>query len=316
VPADAKGETASLEAPEVERAQSRPGSVVANRFEIEALLGQGGMGSVYRVFDRELHRVVALKLIRLSGKESREQREHREARFFHEARAMARLDHPGCVQIHDFGITEGSSYIVMELVTGLPLVEVIRSGITPGRAALLLHQVAGALQRVHDAGIVHRDVKPHNILVTSSGAKLTDFGVAHLDATFTRITKEGSGAIGTPAYMPPEQTGSEKVDARSDVYSLGATLYECLAKRPPFFPGHGGDLIRAIRGTRPVPPRRLAPGVPRDLEAIALRCLEKRPDRRYSSARDVEDELGRFLAGEPVRARPRGFLERLWRGSR
>ena len=143
-PPDALGETASLEGPEEERAQSRPGSVVAKRFEIEALLGQGGMGTVYRVFDRELHRQVALKIMR--PVREREGRDKREARFFREARAMARLDHPGCVQIHDFAVTEeGIAFIVMELVVGEPLLEVIRRGIAPGRAALLLHQVTRML---------------------------------------------------------------------------------------------------------------------------------------------------------------------------
>lgn len=283
--------------------------VVAGRYELVSILGEGGMGAVYRCYDRNLKRHAALKMIH---KEKRDAR--RETRFIHEARSMARLQHPGCVQIYDVGVNhDGAPYFVMELVQGKPLIDLIEQHeITPGKAALLLHQVAGALHCAHEIGIVHRDVKPHNIIVSDGSAKLADFGIAKDEEAVTQITLKGH-LIGTLAYMPPEQTGREgdTVDRRSDVYALGATLYECLVGSPPFS-GQRQVVLGAILHHEPTPPRRINADLPRDLEVIALKCLKKVKAERYQSALELQEDLGRFLAGEPVRARKVSRLERVW----
>ncbi len=266
-------------------------NLVADRYEVEASLGSGGMGTVYRAYDRQLDRFIALKLIHEQKRDGR-----REARFLSEARAMARVTHAGCIQIFDMELTEGVPYIAMELVEGRSLAEEIEQGpLPPRRAARILLPVAAALQRAHEVGVLHRDVKPSNILVTRDGAKLGDFGVARDADALLKLTAEDAN-IGTLAYMPPEQTGLAKgeMDPRSDIYAFGATLYECLTGMPPFL-GTRAELMESTVKKDPAPPRSIEPSIPPELEAIVLRCLKKIPRERYPTALDLQEALARYV---------------------
>jgi hypothetical protein len=287
--------------------------VIAGRYEVVKSLGEGGMGAVFRVFDRQLKRHAALKMILPEKRDAR-----RETRFVHEARAMAKLQHPGCVSVYDVGTTaEGAPYMVMELVAGEPLNDVIARGeMTPGKAALVMHQIAGALECVHGFALVHRDIKPANIIFGPAGAKLADFGIAHDEEAETRITARGA-LIGTLGYMPLEQTGrdGDTVDARSDIYAFGATLYECLVGRTPFV-GTRGEVLVAMLEQDPVAPRLVAQDIAPDLERICLRCLAREKEGRYQSARDLREDLGLFLEGEPIRERRLSLGEKVVRAVR
>jgi tetratricopeptide (TPR) repeat protein/predicted Ser/Thr protein kinase len=283
------------------------------RYEIASELGRGGMGVVFSAFDTTLRRPVAIKMVldaRWKGEEALK-------RFRLEASAAARLHHPGIVAVHEVGEHEGKPFLVMEMIEGESLDKVLaRGGIAPRRLAEIIRGVALALEHAHENGIIHRDVKPENVIVDREGrTHLMDFGLAREVEAAERLTGTGQ-ALGTPAFMSPEQANGD-IEAQgplSDVYGLGALLYWALAGGPPFEATSMRDLIKKILFEEPRPPRERRKLVPPDLETIALRCLAKEPARRYPSADAVAEELRRFEDGEPIVARPIGRAERtaLW----
>jgi predicted Ser/Thr protein kinase len=278
-------------------------------FEVLCELGRGGMGVVYKARQRNLNRLVALKMIHPGHVASPEGR----ARFQREAMAVAQLHHPHIVQIYEVGEVEGRPYFAMEYLEGGNLCSRPKER-THAEIAGLVEQLALAVQHAHDRKIVHRDLKPGNVLLADDGApRIVDFGLAkHLDAT-EKLTRSGE-VIGTPGYMAPEQVsggeGKPPIGPATDVYALGAILYELLTGRPPFQSPSVMDVLLQVVSKEPAPPRRLAPQTPRGLETICLKCLEKDPKKRYAGARDLADDLRRFLDGRPLRARPAGVWRR------
>ncbi len=256
-----------------------------------------------------LNRTVALKMI-LAGQLANETDVKR---FYTEAEAAANLDHPGIVPIFEVGQHEGQHYFSMGFVEGRSLSQRLTEGPLPCRqAAALMVAVAEAIDYAHQCGVIHRDLKPGNILLDAKGnPRVTDFGLAKKIEGDSGLT--GSGQImGTPSYMPPEQAGGQRgaVGPAADVYALGATLYALITGRPPFQAATAMDTVLQVLSDEPVPPRRLNGSIPRDLETICLKCLEKEPGRRYPSAAALAADLRRFLAGEPIAARPVTRLER------
>jgi WD40 repeat protein len=283
-------------------------------YEILGELGRGGMGVVYKARHLRLNRLVALKMI-LAGSHAGTQQLQR---FRTEAEAVARLQHPNIVQIHEVGEAEGRPYFSLEFVDGGSLdAKLDGTPWQPKDAARLVQTLAGAMDAAHRAGIVHRDLKPANVLVTADGTpKVADFGLAKkLDAAGQ--TQPGA-VMGTPSYMAPEQAGgkSKEIGPACDTYALGAILYECLTGRPPFKAATPLDTILQVVSDEPVPPTQLQPRTPKDLETICLRCLQKEPGKRYASALALAEDLGRFLGGEPVLARPVGPWERALKWAR
>jgi tetratricopeptide (TPR) repeat protein/tRNA A-37 threonylcarbamoyl transferase component Bud32 len=284
-------------------------------YEILGELGRGGMGVVYKARQVRLNRVVALKMILAGDHASPEAG----VRFLAEAEAVARLHHPHIVQIYSLGDHGGRPYFEMEYVAGGSLADQLDGTPRPARdAARLVETLARAIHEVHRLGIVHRDLKPANILLADDGTpKVADFGLAKSLGLDSGLT--GSRAIiGSPSYMAPEQAAgaARDVGPATDVYSLGAILYELLTGRPPFLAETPLEMLEQVRAREPVPPSHLQSKVPRDLETIGLKCLRKEPSRRYASTEDLAEDLGRFLAGEPIRARPVGAPERIWRWCR
>ncbi|HEX2571828.1 MAG TPA: protein kinase [Polyangia bacterium] len=287
-----------------------------DRYEIQSMLGQGGMGVVYRARDRVLDRTVAIKFLHGGDPELK-------MRFIHEARAQARIDHPNVCKVYEVGEIEGHAYISMQLVTGPSLADAAPDLSLPEKIGIM-KDVAEAMHEAHRLGIIHRDIKPSNIIIERDLDRdgllcpvVTDFGLARGIGEDRGLTLTGV-VIGTPSYMAPEQAQGEnrKLDRRTDVYSLGATLYELLVGRPPFERDATLALLLDVVNKEPAPPRTLVPDIPVDLETIVLKCLNKEPGQRYDSAKALAEDLGRYIDGEPVLGRRQGRLERLWRRAR
>jgi YD repeat-containing protein len=290
------------------------------------------MGVVYKARHLGLNRVVALKMILAGAHAGPEER----VRFLAEAQAVAAVKHPGIVQIYDLGTHASLPYFALEFCPGGSLADRLGKPLPPAEAARLVEQLARAIHAAHQAGIIHRDLKPANVLLAGSegerrgvsppvqasdrlpdaaplahfAPRITDFGLARRVEGGSGLTQTGA-VMGTPSYMAPEQAqGKKEIGPAADVYALGAILYECLTGRPPFQGNDVLDTLQQVCSDDPLPPTRLQPGVPRDLETICLKCLEKEPSRRYPSAAELADDLRRFLHYEPIRARPAGIGER------
>jgi WD40 repeat protein/tRNA A-37 threonylcarbamoyl transferase component Bud32 len=281
-------------------------------YEVLGLLGEGGMGVVYKARHLKLNRLVALKMIAGSPLKII-------ARFRIEAEAVARLQHPNIVQIFEVGDQDGRPYLALEFVEGGALEHRLAGTPQPPRQVPeLIRTLALAVDYAHRRGIVHRDLKPSNILIAADGApKITDFGVAKRLEADDQRTRDGE-IMGTPRYMAPEQASGrgDLVGPATDVYSLGVILYEMLTGRVPHQAATSFETLRLVREQEPVPPSRLQPRLPRDLETVALKCLRKEPSRRYASASALAEDLGRYLAGEPIQARPVGAAERAYKWAR
>jgi hypothetical protein len=322
-----------------EPAASLPNVIAGQRagdYVVEGELGRGGMGVVYKARQTSLNRAVALKMLLHADHAPDEAF----LRFRREAEALARLRHPNVVQVYDVGEWQAGGAVVpffaMEYVGGGSLDRRLGAGPLPPRAAAELVEVlARALHAAHQVGIVHRDLKPANVLLANGGGerpgvatpershpplaglmpKVGDFGLARWADERTRLSASGA-LLGTPSYMAPEQARGLPADHRTDVYALGAILFECLTGRPPFRSNAVADMLVQVLHDEPPSPRRLRPEVPRDLATVCLKCLRKEPGQRYTTAEDLGDDLRRFLRGEPVRARPVGVLGRLLRWAR
>jgi hypothetical protein len=322
----------AFEEPQVAPEVSAP--VAVSGYEILGELGRGGMAVVYKARHLALNRLVALKLLlpeTFAG-------EQELARFRLEAEAVARMQHPNIVKIYEVGEHAGQLYCALELVEGGSLETNLGGKPLPPRpAALLAETLARAVEHAHQQQIVHRDLKPANVLLSFSreppasahatltaGArlneatpKITDFGLAKLLDAGSGQTRSGD-VLGTPSYMAPEQGEGDirKVGAATDIHALGAILYEMLTGRPPYRGEGDFETVLQVINQDPVPPSRLQPGVPRDLETICLKCLEKEPGKRYGGAGHLADDLRRFLNDEPIHARPAGRLRRLGKWAR
>lgn len=299
-------------------------------YDIVRELGRGGMGVVYLARHRDLRRLVALKMILGAGNADLETRQ----RFRREAQAVARLQHPGIVQIHDVGEHAGRPYLALEYVDGPNLASrVAGKPLAPKTAARAIETLARAVDYAHRQGIVHRDLTPRNILLAPGSSsesiplgegeseryalKITDFGLAkELDYDGNRT--ETGAIIGTPNYMAPEQAQArhDQIGPATDVHALGVLFYEMLTGRPPYLAETSLDILKQITESEPVPPTRLQPRIPPDAETICLKCLEKDPRRRYTSALELADDLNRFVTGQPIRARPVPWSERALKWSR
>jgi serine/threonine protein kinase len=288
---------------------------VVQGYEILEELGRGGMGVVYKARQISLKRVVALKMVLAGAHASAED----VARFRREAEAAAQLHHPNIVQIHEIGEQDGCPYFSLEFMNGGSLAQRIHGAPQPARwSAQLIETLARAIHVAHQHGIVHRDIKPGNVLLTSEGiVKITDFGLAKRLEAGGDQTKTGT-VFGTPRYMPPEQASGKQraINPRTDIYSLGAILYELLTGRPPFQAETPLDTLLQVLEREPIRPRSVNPAVPRDLETICLKAMAKEPYRRYASAEEMAQDLGRFVNGQPIQARPIGWPERFWRWCR
>src|SRR2546425_3833580 len=278
-------------------------------YELLEEVGRGGQGVVFRTQQKSLNRTVALKVISLGQWAS----EAHLKRFRREAEAAASLEHSGIVPIYEVGEREGSCYFSMKFVEGGQLAEVVRREPMPIRqAAELIAKVARTVHYAHEHGILHRDIKPGNILLDANGEPhLTDFGLARLLETESTVTRTLE-VLGTPSYMAPEQAvgNNAAVSSATDVYGLGAVLYHLLTGHPPFAGGTTYETIKLLEDTEPRPPRSLNPKIDRDLSTICLKCLEKDPQRRYPSALALAEDLERWLKHEPIQARHTGIFAR------
>ncbi len=298
-------------------------------FEMLRELGRGGMGVVFLARQKSLDRLVALKMILHGGLSSESDR----VRFRAEAGAAAKLVHPNIVTVHEIGEHDGRPYFCMQYVEGETLARRLTRGpLAPRDAAQLIAAIARGVDHAHRQGIVHRDLKPSNVLVDSgqqsvvsdtpnitsslTTVKISDFGLAKQFGAGSSLTATGA-IVGTPSYMAPEQAaGRNNVGPSADIYSLGAVLFECLTGRPPFQAANPIDTIMMVLEQEPVAPRLLNVGVPRELEAIALKCLEKSPHRRYATAANLAHDLESYLTGDPISATPSGlgyYLDRVFR---
>ncbi len=287
----------------VDPAVSPPG------FELLRELGRGGMGVVFLARQKNLGRQVALKMILSGGYSSDNER----LRFLAEAEAVAAVSHNNIVQIFDLGTHQELPFFALEYCPGGSLAQKLGGNpIAAQEAALLVGTLARAIQAAHAKGIIHRDLKPANILLGADGApKITDFGLARKTESASGLTQSGA-IVGTPSYMAPEQAGSRRaaITPATDVYALGAILYECLTGRPPFRAASVMETIQQVLNDDPIPPSKLVPGLPRDLETICLKALRKDPEKRYPSAIELADDLGRYQSGESILARPASKIEK------
>jgi serine/threonine protein kinase len=286
------------------------------RYEILGEISRGGMGIVYRAWDPQLGREVALKVLSAEDGNTAEAHE----RFEREARLAAGLHHPNIVPVHDTGTWNGRDYIAMQLVDGTTL-DAAKADLRTSLACV--RDAARALHYAHEQGIVHRDIKPSNLLLDRQGRIfVTDFGVARQMQVAANLTNPGC-VVGTPAYMSPEQAQGLLTDSRSDVYSLGATLYELATGRPPYSGKDPIQIVEAVRAQAPPPPRRLSPDLSKNVEAIILGAMERRCEERYATAAELADDIDRYLSGERPLRRPRGtayevrrqFVRHPWRST-
>ena len=284
-------------------------------YELIRSLGHGGMGQVFKARHIRLNRLVALKIIREGRQASRDERH----RFLREAAAVARLHHPHIVVLYEASEVDGQPFLAMEYVPGRTLAEAFAENTLPPRqAAECLKKLSEAIHYAHERGVLHRDLKPSNVALDSDfQPRVMDFGLAQLMEEDSQMTMSGI-AFGTPSYMPPEQAAGKvrDISPASDVYALGAILYHALTGKPPFRADNPVETMRQVVEDEPVAPRLLNGAVPRDLETVCLKCLEKEGRRRYTTALELAEELGRFLRDEPIRARPASHLEKGWRWCR
>ena len=303
----------------VERHAANPSGAWLNgkkvkRFELIEIIGYGAFGTVYRAHDTELDRTVALKVLREGNLASDDEK----ARFFRESRSAAQLHHRAIVPVHEVGEYEGCPFIISDLAEGVTLAEwIVTRRPTFDQTARLVAELADALQHAHENGIIHRDVKPSNIIVDSDGQPhLMDFGLAKREAGEIAITLDGQ-VLGTPAYMSPEQARGEgsKVDGRTDIYSLGVILYEMITGELPFR-GNTRMLLHQVLHDEPKAPTSLNDRIPPDLETICLQSMAKEPPRRYPTAGELTDDLTCYLADQPIKGRPVDSFERTWRWCR
>ena len=270
------------------------------RYTIMGILGQGGMGKVYKVFDPQLKRNVALKVLltnpgNLEGVQ----------RFLREAQATAHLHHPNIVMVYDIGFEEGQHYFTMDYIPGYSLKDYAKKNtLSPRQSAKIMMKVGDAIHYAHRQGVVHRDLKPGNVMMTEEGEpKVMDFGLAKLTEASKKLSRTGM-IIGTLQYMPPEQAQGlmREIDARSDVYSLGAMLYQLITGRPPFAGNTTFSIINKVLNFPPVPPTQIKPHISKDIETICIKALEKEKHMRYQTAAAFVDDLAKFVRGEPIQA--------------
>ncbi len=287
----------------------QPGSRIGH-FELLERLGAGGMGEVWKVWDPRLKRPVAIKLPRIDATSEADLH-----RFVREGQAAAQLRHPHIASVHEVGHDGDTAYLVADYIEGESLRQFLRSHPMHHQAtAELCAAVAEALHHAHEQGIVHRDLKPANIIIDRSGQPhVIDFGLAKWSSDERDLTVQGE-LLGTPAYMSPEQAGGDaaKIDRRTDVYSLGVILYEMLTGECPFT-GECASVIHQILSREPAQPRTVDHRIPRDLDTICVKSLQKEPSRRYATTQEMAVDLRRFARGEPILARPVGPLEKSWR---
>lgn len=290
-------------------------------YELLTVIGTGGMGIVYMARQCDLQRTVALKMLRGLGQFDKEFRERLQV----EAETVAKLQHPNIIQVFEVGTVDPepgelhpSPFISFEFVNGGSLMQRTEAPQPPEYAAKIIEKVARAVHAAHRLGVIHRDLKPANVLLTREGEpKVADFGLAkhfgnELDSAGRYLTRAGV-VMGTPAYMAPEQAAGEEISPAIDTYALGVILYELLTARVPFQGTTPVETMYLVRDQEPVSPRRFQPNIPSDLETICLNCLQKKPEKRYSSAEALADDLARWLSGRPILARPVGPIERTLR---
>jgi serine/threonine protein kinase len=277
------------------------------QYEILSEIARGGMGVVYRARQRNLNRVVALKMILSGALASPEDIK----RFYTEAEAAASLEHPSIVPIYEVGEHEGQHFFSMAMVDGKSLADRIKSGpLSPHEAAEIMAKVAKAIDYAHGKGVIHRDIKPANILLDPNGdPKITDFGLARIDEVESNLTRTGL-ILGTPSFMPPEQASGKVRDIgpHSDVYSIGSTLYCLLTGEAPFQGLSPLDTLNKVMNDSPKELRSYGFGIPKDLQTICMKCLEKKPEHRYPSANLLASDLDNFLNNDPITARPPNLL--------
>ncbi|WP_372366752.1 serine/threonine-protein kinase [Candidatus Uabimicrobium sp. HlEnr_7] len=265
-------------------------------FDIQKMIGQGAMGKVYQAFDKKLQRDVALKV--MSGEQITDKDV---ARFYREANAMAKLNHPNIVQLYNFGQHQGYPFFTMELIPGTNLKDYVENKrLKLVEIVSILQKVAQAVHYAHENGIIHRDLKPENIMMNGREPKVMDFGLAKVEGA-KQLSRSGE-IFGTIAYMSPEQVLANKVDKRSDVYALGVILYELLTKKRPFY-GKASKMMQQIIEKEPLSPRKHSKKIPIDLETICLKCLEKKVANRYANAKLLVADLKKFSLGKPIKAK-------------